>query len=207
LDRSHLCSAYGREWLWQASTASRIADPKHANLASDVQQQEPPTLLFDINRSSRSSVSGGSQVYDCTYRARGKTAMFQLVFSYGAMSGDIPMARAEGKFLAVAGSNNSALLEDLMKALEAKQYPAHQKRTAELAFDAVVLGEKQNRSPSGGYSDNPPGDWISAKIFLPKGGDEGEVFLNLNPALGKAEFSIKDSDYGDYVVGQLAKVL
>ena len=38
-------------------------------------------------------------------------------------------------------------------------------------------------------------------------GDEGEVFLNLAPALGKAEFSIKDSDYGNFVVGQLAKVL
>lgn len=49
------------------------------------------------------------------------------------------------------------------------------------------------------------GNWIAAKLFF--GGDQGEVFLNLNPALGKAEFSIKDSDYGDYVIGELAKVL
>jgi len=70
----------------------------------------------------------------------------------------------------------------------------------ELTFDAVVLGQKQSRLPSGSYSSNPPGDWTVTKIFLPKGGDEGEVFFNFNPVLGKAEFSIKDSDYGDYGV-------
>jgi hypothetical protein len=124
------------------------------------------------------------------------------------VAGDVvPIAAAEGKFLAVAGSENSALLEDLMKTLEAKRLPTPGTREAELAFDAAVLGEKQSRSSAGGYSDNPPGDWKLIKIFLPKGGDEGEVFLNVNPVLGKAEFSIKDSDYGDYVLGQLAKVL
>jgi hypothetical protein len=41
---------------------------------------------------------------------------------------------------------------------------------------------------------------------LPKGGDEGEVLLNLNPVLGRGEFSIKDEDYGDYLLRQFAKV-
>jgi len=45
------------------------------------------------------------------------------------------------------------------------------------------------------------------KIFLGKGDSEGEVFLNFNSALGKGEFSIKDSDYGDFVIAELAKVL
>jgi hypothetical protein len=45
------------------------------------------------------------------------------------------------------------------------------------------------------------------KIFLPKGGDDGEVFLNFDAVLGKGEFSIKDSDYGDYLLRELAKVL
>jgi len=45
------------------------------------------------------------------------------------------------------------------------------------------------------------------KIFLPKGSDDGEVFLNINRIDGKGEFSIKDSDYGDYVLNALAKVL
>jgi len=123
------------------------------------------------------------------------------------MSGEIPMAPAEGKFLAVAGSNDAMLLEDLKRILEAKQPVKNASKIPELAFDAVVLGQKQSRLPSGSYSNNPPGDWTVTKIFLPKGGDEGEVFFNFNPVLGKAEFSIKDSDYGDYVLTELAKVL
>jgi hypothetical protein len=45
------------------------------------------------------------------------------------------------------------------------------------------------------------------KAFLSEGESEGEAFLNFNSAVGKAEFSIKDSDYGDFVMAELAKVL
>jgi len=48
---------------------------------------------------------------------------------------------------------------------------------------------------------------VLLRLFLPKGGDDGEVFLNLNPVLGKAGFSIKGSDYGNFLMEQLAKVL
>jgi len=33
------------------------------------------------------------------------------------------------------------------------------------------------------------------------------VFFNLNPVLGKGQFSIKDADYGDIVLRQLSSVL
>jgi hypothetical protein len=39
------------------------------------------------------------------------------------------------------------------------------------------------------------------------GAGSSEVYLNLNPVLGKGEFSIKDPDYGDGVLLELAKVL
>ena len=45
------------------------------------------------------------------------------------------------------------------------------------------------------------------KLFLLKGGDDGEVFLNINPLLGKGEFSTKDERYGDFVVQELGRVL
>jgi hypothetical protein len=189
----------------ESANTVRLAAP--LALDSNAGQQEPPTVMFDLNKSSAASGSANSQVYDCTYQARGKLAKFRLEFGHSAMSGAIPMASAHGRFLPMVGSENAELLGDLMKALEAKQYPARSPRVSELAFDAVLLGEKQSRNPTGGYADKPPGDWMVVKIFLPKGGDEGEVFLNLNPVLGKGEFSIKDSDYGDYVVTQLAKVL
>src|SRR5262249_9779853 len=120
----------------------------------------------------------------------------------------IPVAPGEGRFLAVAGSDNSVLLQDLKKALDAKHMPGHSPRTAELAFDAVVLGQKQSRGPSGGFSSKPRGGWILIKLFFLKGrDDEAEMFLNLNPVRGKGEFSIKDSDYGDYLLREFAKVL
>ena len=45
------------------------------------------------------------------------------------------------------------------------------------------------------------------KLFLLKGGDDGEEFLNMNPLLGKGEFPIKDEHYGDFVVQELGRVL
>ena len=45
------------------------------------------------------------------------------------------------------------------------------------------------------------------KIFIGEGEQESEVFVNLNPAIGKGQFSIKDADYGDKVLKQLATVL
>jgi hypothetical protein len=171
--------------------------------------EELLTVMFDLKPSSDLPASAHSQLYDCTYQARGKSAKFRLQFGQkGLISDDPPVASGEGKFLAVKGSDNSALLEDLKKALDATRVPTNSQRIAELAFDAVILGQKQSRSPDGSFSENPPGDWITIKLFLPKGkGNEGEVFLNLNPALGKGEFSIKDSDYGDYLLKEFAKVL
>lgn len=45
------------------------------------------------------------------------------------------------------------------------------------------------------------------KIFIGKKDDPAEVFLNFNTVLRKGEFSIKDPDYGDDVLKELAKVL
>jgi len=45
------------------------------------------------------------------------------------------------------------------------------------------------------------------KIFIGEGEQEGDVFLNLNPVIKKGQFSIKDADYGDTVLAQLARVL
>ena len=106
--------------------------------------------------------------------------------------------------MAVHDSDNSVLLKDLKGALEAKSVPSPVVRVKELQFDAVILAEHQ--SESGGYCKVPCGDWTAMKIFVPKGGDDGELFLNFHPILGKAEFSIKDPDYGDYLLEQFAKV-
>jgi len=170
---------------------------------------ELPDVTFDMTPAKTESVPAAVQLYDCTYQARGKTAKFRLEFKQTRpMEGEIPVAPGEGRFLALAGSDNSVLLEDLKKALDAQHMPSRSPRIPELGFDAVVLGQNQSRGTSGGFSSKPPGDWILIKLFFPKGrGDKAEMFLNLNPVLGKGEFSLKDSDYGDYLLQEFAKVL
>lgn len=165
-------------------------------------------VVFDLRPSTASPGNAGFRLYECSYRAQGKIARFRLEFKRGTFTSDeIPVARGEGKFLSVKESDNSVLLQALKKALDAKTVPEHSPRVAELAFDAVVFGEHYSQTSSGGFSATPAGDWTTIKIFLPKGGDDAQVFLNVNPVLGKGEFSLKDSDYGDYLLKELAKVL
>jgi hypothetical protein len=64
-----------------------------------------------------------------------------------------------------------------------------------------------SRLPQGGFAENPRGDWTAMKLFLGKGEDEAEIFFNINAVAGQGEFSIKDEDYGDAVLKELASVL
>jgi len=99
------------------------------------------------------------------------------------------------------------LLIELKTALEAKSFPAKIRRVNSLPFTFVSFGRNQSQASDGGFFANPPGNWTPMKIFIGEGDQKGEVFLNLNPVLGKGQFSIKDPDYGDTVLGQLASVL
>jgi hypothetical protein len=215
---------HASRWFWLAMIVSILAVTNGCAKTSVPEKEKPsnnrnmvephtqidesPSVLFDLKPSSGAVDGQGFRLYDCTYQAQGKTAKFRLQFKQDRpMSGDFPIAPGEGKFLAVSGSDSSVLLKDLRKALEAKAIPGKPRRIAELAFDAAVIGEHQSRESSGGFSSTPAGDWMAIKIFLPKGGDDAEVFLNLNPVLGKGEFSIKDSDYGDYLLKEFAQVL
>jgi len=144
-----------------------------------------------------------------TYSSKGKTAKFRIELG-SAHAGDdedkaLHVSFGKGHFLSEPGSDASVLLADLKKALEAKTIPNKIARVDSLPFDLAILGENQSRSADGGFNTKPAGDWIAMKIFLANG--EGEVFLNLNPVANKGEFSIKDPDYGDIVIAELAKVL
>jgi len=118
------------------------------------------------------------------------------------------MKSGKGRFVAEPGSDASVLLSDLKKALEAKAIPVKVHRTRTLPFTFVNLGDDLSQAPSGGgFNQNPPGDWTAIKIFIGEGDQEGQVFLNFNRTMRKGQFSIKDSDYGDLVLKQLATVL
>jgi len=115
------------------------------------------------------------------------------------------MSFGKGRILAQPGSDATPFLEALKKALEAKKIPKNTPRVASIPFTYAVLGENMSRDANG-FGDKP-GHWMPMKIFFNEDENESEVFLNLNPLINKGEFAIKDEDYGDLVLSELAKVL
>jgi hypothetical protein len=125
----------------------------------------------------------------------------------GKESAGLALKSGEGRFIAVQQSDVGVLLLELKKALEATALPTKVQRVNSLPSTFVSIGQNMSQASDGGFTPKPPGNWTPMKIFLGEGDGEGEVFLNLNPVLRKGEFSIKDADYGDIVLRQLARVL
>jgi hypothetical protein len=161
-------------------------------------------LMFSL-RPADGATSDQVKRYQAAYVADGKTARFDIELIMVRPSGQIPVAFTKGKFISVPNSDASGLLAALQKTLQAKSLPPSTVRVAELPFSAALLGDHASHSPNGGFAVKPPGNWTSIKLFLGK--DSSEVYLNLNPVLGKGEFAMKDQDYGDGVLQELAKVL
>jgi len=156
--------------------------------------------------------NNGSTQWMATYTSQGKTAKFRIEFGpeKAAPTKDlkaVPVSFGTGRILAEPGSDSSALLPDLAKALEAKHAPARVKRVSFLPFTFVNIGTDLSQAPGGGFSAKPSGHWIATKIFIGEHDQEGQFFLNINPATNKGQFSIKDADYGDIVISGLAQVL
>ncbi len=153
-----------------------------------------------------------AQHWLATYDSKGKVAKFRIELGppkalEDKESKDFDIRQGEGRFVAEPGSDASVLLADLKNALEAKKFPAKVQRARDLPFVFVRFGQNQSQDTGGGFNDQPPGHWTPIKLFIGKGEQEGQVFLNLNPVIKKGQFSIKDPDYGDIVLAYLARVL
>jgi hypothetical protein len=156
--------------------------------------------------------NGSGERWFAAYSSGGKTAKFRIEIDSteplaDQESRDFDLRGGSGRFVAEPGSNAKVMLADLKKALEAKVLPTKIERVTTLAFTFVRFRKNESRSPNGGFFYKPPGNWTPMKIFIGHEGQEGEVFLNINAVLKMGEFSIKDSDYGDIVLSQLARVL
>jgi hypothetical protein len=170
---------------------------------------DPNSVGFDV---SPLAGTEGTRRWLATYVDQGKTARFTIeIASPKPMEGEkgvnLEMSSGTGALVSDSGSDASALLAALRKALEAKHALRRVKRVQRLPFEYVILGEHDSQAHGGGFSPNPPGNWTAMKIFLGEGDDESEVFLNFNPVSRKAQFSEKDVDYGDPVLAKLASVL
>ena len=170
----------------------------------------PDPLVFQITETTAATDS--LRVFRAVYEQRGTRAEFLIEFRTAEPSDDFPFAISIGTIRRVPSSNASALLADLATALEASEIPASRERVDSLPFEIGLMGTRLSRGPAesgmlyaGEFASDPPGEWIVGKLFLADG--EGEVFLALNPTIGRGEFIAKDPEYGNIVVRELARVL
>jgi hypothetical protein len=147
----------------------------------------------------------GAARWLATYSDGNSTTKFQIEFERATAANSSLLASGKGKFVALPESDPTALLDTLQKALQARHRPNNVQKADALPFEYAVLGDNQSRSPDGGFRGSPKGNWTATKLFLAN--DQAEVYFNFNPVIHKAEFSIKDRDYGDRVLAELAKVL
>ena len=147
--------------------------------------------------------------YLARYTKNGSTARFGIEFraekSLDSQAG-MRIRTGHGSFLADPKSDNSQLLAELKSALAANSIPSKSIRVRELPFTFVFLGENDEISEDGGLKGSATGHWVGAKLFLGPA-QETEIFFNFEKPGGRAEFSMKDEEYGDALMKELAKVL
>ncbi|MFT4181624.1 MAG: hypothetical protein QM636_06860 [Rhizobium sp.] len=115
-----------------------------------------------------------------------------------------PISFSRGAFRHVPGSRPTQFFEHLAKALAANAPGAANAKLETLPFGMAFLRAATARLPGGGFGGGP-GNWYATKLFL--GEAEAEVYFNFNLVSGEAEFSMKDSDYGNTVLSELSKVI
>lgn len=125
----------------------------------------------------------------------------------GKTAGETAVKSGEGALMPEPGSDSSALLADLQKALGAKAAPTAPPAKTSVPFTYINVGESLSQAPGGGFIANPPGDWTALKLVFGDGDRESEIFLHINAGARKGQFSLKDPRFGDLALAELAKVL
>jgi hypothetical protein len=200
-----LCSAFGSMVLSSCNSSSTpTQEPVAEHYVPD-----PGSVGFEIEPLPS---EGSTQHWLATYVSKGKTAKFRIELGVSTPLNDkeskeFDIQRGDGRFIAEPESDASILLEDLKNVLEAKKLPSKPQRVKSLPFIFVGLGNNYSQAPNGGFNAKPSGNWNLMKLFIGQGEREGDVFLNLNPVIKKGQFSIKDAEYGDNLLAQLARVL
>jgi hypothetical protein len=160
--------------------------------------------------SSQNEAEGTLKVWLATASRGEMSTQFRIELLLKSPKGDAPFSFTKGALMREAKSEGKPFLAEIARILEAKKVPEKTTPLDRLEFEVAILGTSLSRQPgsdqlAGSFTSNPPGPWITAKVFV--AGGEGEFYLNLNPAEGLGEISIKDEEYGDIVVQELAKIL
>ena len=182
--------------------------PESVGSAAEHYNPDESSVAFELQPLPREN---DSERWLCTYASQGKTARFRIELG-PANASDTNVASefnfrfGEGRFVPEAGSEPSVLTADLGRALQAKSLPRPAPKKVVVPFTFVILGENLSQDRNGGFGATFCG-WTAMKIFLGEGDDEGQVFLNVDPKMRIGQFSMKEPEYGDLVLAELAKVL
>jgi hypothetical protein len=152
----------------------------------------------------------GSDANATTWLATCGTEKFLINLTIPPLDVNEPISFTTGKLCRYQEADAGKCLASIAQALEAEKVEPPRERVACLPFQAAVIGRNLSRGvgknvQAGAFTSDSPGTWLATKAFVADG--EGEFYLNLSPKTGEAEISIKDAEYGDVVVQELAKVL
>lgn len=179
--------------------------------SSSTQTSDENSVSFKLQELGRRNVKEGEEVtWQAIHESSAGTARFQIILILRPPSSDSPFVFSKGAFIRETDSHYSEFLRQIAKALEAKNIKTRKSRTGRLDFTIALLGQNLSRGArgneilAGGFTSEPPGDWIATKVFVADG--EGEFFLNLNSKGGIGEISIKDPEYGNVVLRELSRV-
>jgi hypothetical protein len=139
-----------------------------------------------------------------TYTDGPNATKFQIALDRPTSSNAGLMASGKGEFTSLPDSDPTALLEALRPILHAKHMPNRVEKVESLPFEYALLGADQSRTADGAFHRLPKGNWTATKLFLAN--DQAEVYFNYNPVIHKAEFAIKDAEYGDRLLAEFAKI-
>ena len=148
--------------------------------------------------------------YDCTYGTRGTSAHFRVEL---VLQRDDAARRTA--IIGVTLWNQSdapqpALLQALATVLGSHGVPAPTRRSLSLRLDVTTLGAGMTRLPNATFTQDPPGDWIVLKVFLPsrdKTVPASSFYLDINAKHGTGLIEADDLNDGDTLLAALSTVL
>ena len=170
---------------------------------------DEPSVTIDLEPLQSDSQS---QRWMGAYVSGGKVARFRIELgpakaAPAQITSEFTFKFGEGRLLPERGSDSIVLLADLQKALQAKTLPSTPPQKKTVPFPYANLGDNLSQAGGGGLTQDPPGHWTALKLFFGEGDQESQVFLNINSSIRKAQFAIKDPDYGNLAMAEFAKVL
>ena len=146
----------------------------------------------------------GDSVWELSYRNEHGESRLRVRAQIRTLPDSIPFGSATWTLYAVPGYSPRPLLSALANAHGTPDTVTLASPRDSIRLDVALLAVNAARNSEGAFGRAGTGSWIAAKLFFAD--DEGEVYLNLNPAREEAEFGVKDPEYGPAVLRELGRV-